>query len=158
MIFVVVKWFRGVVIMCIKQYRYSAAWTTGHRWILTIAMMWPFPHPRAHQHTLLGPGVALVYLSHGCTTPNLSTTCKHNIIQIHNKVLWDWQYFADYSSHSDWMWVIFCKILSVPQNTVMNLNIVMKTPNQGSIIFRLMNMHDHDLKIRFMCWFYIICE
>jgi hypothetical protein len=26
---------------------------------------------------------------------------RHNIIQIHNIVLWDWQYYANYSSHSE---------------------------------------------------------
>ena len=33
----------------------------------------------------------------------------HNIIQIHNNVLWDWQYYAEYFSHSYWMWGIFVK-------------------------------------------------
>ena len=27
----------------------------------------------------------------------------HNIIQMHNNVLWDWEYFVQYSSHSAWM-------------------------------------------------------
>ena len=27
----------------------------------------------------------------------------HNIIQIHNRVLWDWRYCVKYSPHSDWM-------------------------------------------------------
>ena len=27
----------------------------------------------------------------------------HNIIQIHNSVMWDWKYFADYLPHSVWM-------------------------------------------------------
>ena len=39
----------------------------------------------------------------------------HNNVQIHNNVLWDWQYFAGYSPHSNWMWRIFLRILSVPQ-------------------------------------------
>ena len=26
--------------------------------------------------------------------------CVHNIIHIHNNVMWDWQYFAECSSHS----------------------------------------------------------
>ena len=34
-----------------------------------------------------------------------------NIIQIHNIVMWN-----------DQMWGIFCGILSIPQNIVMNLN------------------------------------
>ena len=49
----------------------------------------------------------------------------HNIIQIHNNALWDWQYFTKYSSHSGWMWKISCRILSIPMNTLMNLNYVM---------------------------------
>ena len=49
----------------------------------------------------------------------------HNIIQIHNNVLWDWLYFMEYSPHSIWMWRIFYGILLVPQNTVMDLNNVM---------------------------------
>ena len=47
---------------------------------------------------------------------------SHNIIQIHNNVLRDWQYFAQYSSHSNWVWGILCRILSVPQNNVMDPN------------------------------------
>ena len=35
------------------------------------------------------------------------------MIQIHNGVLWDWQYSAEYSSHLVWMWGIFCRILSM---------------------------------------------
>ena len=50
---------------------------------------------------------------------------SHNIIQIHNSVLRDWQYFAEYFSYADWMWGIFYQILSVPKNTVLNLNYVM---------------------------------
>ena len=41
-----------------------------------------------------------------------------NIIQIRNNALWD-------GPHLDWMWGIFYKILSVPQNIVMDLNNVM---------------------------------
>ena len=33
----------------------------------------------------------------------------HNIIQSHKIVLLDWQYFAEYSSHSYWMWGILCR-------------------------------------------------
>ena len=25
---------------------------------------------------------------------------KHNIVQIQNNVIWDWQYYVEYSSHS----------------------------------------------------------
>ena len=51
-------------------------------------------------------------------------TCKHehNIIQIHNNVLWDWWNSAEYSPHSIWMWGMFRIILSVPQDIVMDLN------------------------------------
>jgi hypothetical protein len=49
----------------------------------------------------------------------------HNIIQIHNSVLWDWQYSVEYAPHSDWMWGILHTILLVPQNIVMDLNNVM---------------------------------
>jgi len=28
----------------------------------------------------------------------------HNIIQVHNNVLWDWQYYTEYSPHSHRMW------------------------------------------------------
>ena len=49
----------------------------------------------------------------------------HNIIHVHNNVMWDGQYYAKYSSHSVWMWGILCIILSVPHNIVMDLNNVM---------------------------------
>ena len=49
----------------------------------------------------------------------------YNIIQIHNNVMWDWEYFAEYSSHCDRMYRIFFIILLVPQNIVMDLNDVM---------------------------------
>ena len=29
---------------------------------------------------------------------------SHNIIQIHNNVMWDWQYFIEYSPHSVRIW------------------------------------------------------
>jgi hypothetical protein len=50
---------------------------------------------------------------------------KHNIIQIHNNVMWEWHYYTKYSSHSDWMWEIFYKRMSVTHNIVMELNNVM---------------------------------
>ncbi len=50
---------------------------------------------------------------------------SHNIIQIHNNVMRDSQCSMEYSSHSDWMWGIFCRLLSVPQYIVMDLNNVM---------------------------------
>ena len=46
----------------------------------------------------------------------------HNIIQIHNNVLWDWQYYAKYSTYSYWMWELFCMTLSDPRKIVMNMN------------------------------------
>ena len=46
----------------------------------------------------------------------------HNITQIHVNVMWDWQYYAKQSSHSNWMWRIFCTILLVPHNTVVDSN------------------------------------
>ena len=36
----------------------------------------------------------------------------HNIIQIHNNIMWDRQYFVEYFPYSDWIWELFCKILS----------------------------------------------
>ena len=51
-----------------------------------------------------------------------SQSHRLNIIQSHNNILRDWQYFAKYFSHSNWMWRIFVWILSVPQNIVMALN------------------------------------
>jgi hypothetical protein len=53
-----------------------------------------------------------------------------NIIQIHNSAMWDRQYSMEYFPHSDIMWKymeIFCGILSVPHNTIMDLNNVMNT-------------------------------
>ena len=55
---------------------------------------------------------------------------EHNINQIHNCLLWDWHYLEGLTLFSgifltNWMWGIFCKILSIPQNIVMNLNNVM---------------------------------
>ena len=50
---------------------------------------------------------------------------EHNIIQIHNNVLWDSRYFTEYFSNYIWMWGTFYEVLLVPQNIVMNLNNVM---------------------------------
>ena len=54
-----------------------------------------------------------------------------NILHIHDECdeyeiygLCECQY-VQYSSHSTWMWVIFYKVLSTPQNTAMDLNNVM---------------------------------
>ena len=51
------------------------------------------------------------------------TLCAiHNIIQIHNSVLWDQQYSTEYSKHSGRILEYSVEILSGPQNTVMDLN------------------------------------
>lgn len=49
----------------------------------------------------------------------LSQSYKHNIIQIHNKLLWDSQHFTEY------YWT-FHEILTVTQNIVMDLNNVIR--------------------------------
>lgn len=49
----------------------------------------------------------------------------HDIIQIHNILLQNQQYSEEYFSHSVWMWGILYRILSVPQNTIMDMNNVM---------------------------------
>ena len=49
----------------------------------------------------------------------------HNLIKIHNNVLWDWKYFAKYSSHSPLNKRIFHRIMSIPQNIVMDMNNIM---------------------------------
>ena len=58
--------------------------------------------------------------------PSPLNTTPHNIIQIHKNVLWDSQYFAKkpltFCLHDE----MFCKILSVPQNIVMDMNNVMQ--------------------------------
>ena len=66
----------------------------------------------------------------------LVTVARHNIIQIHNNAIWDWQFFTRYSrkfSHSNWMWRIFCGVLSIPRNIVMDLNDVMEVHVCGFI-------------------------
>ena len=37
----------------------------------------------------------------------------HNIIQIHDNVLWDWHYFMEHFSYAVWMWRTFCIMLVV---------------------------------------------
>ena len=52
----------------------------------------------------------------------------HNIIQIHNNVMWDRQYFIKYSSNSQKCKKyskLFHEILSIPQNTVIDMTNVM---------------------------------
>ena len=50
---------------------------------------------------------------------------RHNIIQTHSSVMWNWKYFAKCSSHWSWMWGILHTILPVPHNTAIGLNNVM---------------------------------
>jgi hypothetical protein len=52
---------------------------------------------------------------------------SHNIIQIHNNVMWDWQYYVKYSPTFKLNMRIFLRILSVPDNTIMDLNNVWQT-------------------------------
>ena len=46
-------------------------------------------------------------------------------MEVHNSVMWDWQYSMEYSSHLEWVWRIFHNILTVSHNTIMGLNNVM---------------------------------
>ena len=48
--------------------------------------------------------------------------CLHNISMIHNNILWDWQYFMEYSPHLVCMWGWCYIILLVPQNSVIIIN------------------------------------
>ena len=86
-----------------------------------------------------------------CGTDNILWNIPHIQIQIqiHNNLMWDWHYSMEYPPHSNsnsnsqqcyvgltlfyrifltsvWMWGIFCIILSVPQNIVMDVNDVVK--------------------------------
>jgi hypothetical protein len=49
---------------------------------------------------------------------NFKDACvlKLNIIQSHNSVLWDWQYFTEYSPYSLWLWRTFLENDSIMQN------------------------------------------
>ena len=53
-----------------------------------------------------------------------STISNLNIIQIHSSVLWQWQYFVEYSIIQN-VWGILCRKLCVPHNIVMDMNNVM---------------------------------
>ena len=57
----------------------------------------------------------------------------HNIIQIHNNVLQDLQYFTKYSPYTFWIWGIFCRMLPVPQNIVKDLNNVMDLAKKSGL-------------------------
>ena len=50
---------------------------------------------------------------------------SHSIVQIRNSVMWDRQHSMEYSFYLDWIWGIFCGIMLVPHNIVMDLNYVM---------------------------------
>lgn len=77
----------------------------------------------------------------------------HNIIQIHNHVLQDWQHFAKYFPHSFWMWRIFCRILPVPHNIVMYLNDVMSGIfyQEWQVSCRVLSPHQHSTNL---CYVY----
>ena len=68
----------------------------------------------------------------------------HNIIKIHNNVLWDWNYSTKHSqisTHSVWMWKyleMFCEILLVPHNIVMDMNNVIL---DRRLVFQLDNQN-----------------
>jgi hypothetical protein len=51
--------------------------------------------------------------------------------------MWDWQCFAKYSSHLDRLWVIFCRIISVPHNTITYLNNVIVKQSNGNMSNKL---------------------
>ena len=58
-------------------------------------------------------------------TPLIATCTRHNIVQIHDSILWDWQNSIEYSPYfntNDGMLRWMCL---VPQNNVMGLNNVM---------------------------------
>ena len=61
-------------------------WHEHHAWA-HLTFPCPFDMPKLHMQN----------------TTKLYTTRSHNIIQIHNSVVWDWQYYVVYSSHSAWM-------------------------------------------------------
>ena len=47
---------------------------------------------------------------------------RRNIIKIHNNVVWDWQYFVEYSIIQTECKEYFAEYLSVMMNTTMDLN------------------------------------
>ena len=57
-----------------------------------------------------GGGAVNLMSSITCYIGSSMLQCLHNnIIQSHNIVLSDWQYFVEYPSHSVWMWGIFSR-------------------------------------------------
>lgn len=120
--------------MCIhlqKKVEALLTWNNVHTWFAVIAqhmgtcpsgeMKFPLEAP-IHMGTRHIPRISHVGKASGAPceeTFNLligspDTRCfwlklpcyYHNIIQIHNTVLQDWQYSREYFQHSDWMWKI----------------------------------------------------
>ena len=57
---------------------------------------------------------------------------SHDIIQIHNSVMWDWQYSTEHSIYSIWMHgEIFYMIMLVAENIVVHLNNIMHDGTYG---------------------------
>ena len=79
----------------------------------------------------------------------------HKIIRIYINVMWDWQYYVKYSSHSTWTWEVFCIIMLVSHNTIMILKkcCVVGKPKDTSIVYRVtsqnLRRHEHVLLIFF---------
>lgn len=64
------------------------------------------------------------------------TSISHNIIQVRSSVLWDWHYSTKYSSYSACVWRMFCEILSLSQNIVMDQN-----NDMFSFVFEILPNH-----------------
>ena len=81
-------------------------------------------------------------------------TSAHYIIQIHNSVLWNWQYFVEYSPHSIWMWRIFHIILAVPHNIVMdmyNVRLFLPLEECHTTLKASLSYYQHNVKPRSHC-------
>ena len=57
---------------------------------------------------------------------SLCSLLIHNIIRIHNNVLWDYQYYVNIFPIFSLNVGLFYKLLSIPQNIVMDMNNVMQ--------------------------------
>lgn len=55
----------------------------------------------------------------------------HIIIWIYNNVLWGPTILCKSNKYSVWMWRLFCRLLSVPQNIAMDLNNIMSCAHWG---------------------------
>ena len=82
-------------------------------WIL-LAMFEPLKHPISYLQDAIK--IALWYF--------VKDRC-HNIFHIHNNVLQDWQYSAEYFTIQTKYEEYFAELLSIPHNIVMDLNNVM---------------------------------